>query len=172
MEKHYRNLDPVRVFKRRPVMRVWSIADEFAHQVEITPTAVLLLERPQVGYRRNRDHGLKHRGVDHRRLQGGISAIRPTNDGELGWVGDPLVHEPPTGIQDVSDRNWPGPESVLLEPPLTITARSAEVGLEYGEAAGRVILREPAESPLIAGARPTVGHHDRWQALRVLTARG
>ncbi len=137
------------------------LADESIDQVEIFVIVMLVPERVEVGDRRDRNDRLEQRRVEHRRLQRGITAIRPADDRQRRRRGDSLLHQPAPTVIDVADRSPPRFEAVFAEPAFAIAGRSAIIGLQHRIAARGKELRKPVKAPFVAVARPAMRHDNR-----------
>src|SRR6267154_2596610 len=102
---------------------------------------MFFLERLQIGHGCNRHNSLEKTLIGHGGLKCRISAIGPSDDAEFGGISNALRHQPASGIEHVANRDPPRSEAVPMQPRLPIPGGPAKIGLQYREAARRIVLR-------------------------------
>ena len=125
----------------------------------------------EVGDRGNGDNCLEQFRVGNAGLQRSVTTVRPADDGELVRVGDAFFHQPPRSCSDVTDRGLPTFEAVLMVPAISISGRSAVIGLDHRIALMCKKLGKPIKAPFVARAWSAVRKHHCRQAARGFLAR-
>src|SRR5690606_21551278 len=94
-------------------------------------TLGLLLYHREVRHGRDRDDSLVETRLGDPRLEGGVSAIGPAEDGKLRRIGYPLAHEPFCASRHIADRRPPATKTVLGHPGVSVARGAPVIGLQY-----------------------------------------
>src|SRR3546814_10825135 len=68
---------------------------------------VLIAQQAEIGHRGDRHDRVEERRIEHVRLERRIATVGPSDDRQLGGIGDTLLHEPPAGVIHIPDRGLP-----------------------------------------------------------------
>src|SRR3546814_13241190 len=75
-----------------------TVAYLVQRKARIDIALVLIAQQAEIGHRGDRHDRVEERRIEHVRLERRIAAVGPSDDRQLGGIGDTLLHEPPAGV--------------------------------------------------------------------------